>query len=35
MRRAFIVLAMTLFAVLFAGIVIEYTERQSLPPLAA
>jgi multicomponent Na+:H+ antiporter subunit B len=35
MRRAFIVLAVTLFAVLFAGIAIEYTERQSLPPLAA
>lgn len=35
MRRAFIVLAVALFAVLFAGIAIEYTERQSLPPLAA
>jgi multicomponent Na+:H+ antiporter subunit B len=35
MRRAFIVLAVTLFAVLFAGIAIEYTERQFLPPLAA
>jgi len=35
MRRAFILLAVALFAILFAGIAIEYTERQSLPPLAA
>jgi len=35
MRRAFIVLAVALFAILFAGIAIEYTERQFLPPLAA
>ena len=35
MRRAFIILAVALFALLFAGIAIEYTERQSLPPLAA
>ena len=35
MRRAFIVIAVTLFAVLFARIAIEYTERQFLPPLAA
>jgi multicomponent Na+:H+ antiporter subunit B len=35
MRRAFIVLAVLLFAVLFAEIAIDYVERQSLPPLAA
>jgi multicomponent Na+:H+ antiporter subunit B len=35
MRRAFIVLAVMLFAILFAGIAIDYVERQSLPPLAA
>jgi multicomponent Na+:H+ antiporter subunit B len=34
-RRAFAGLAVTLFAVLFACIAIDYTERQSLPPLAA
>ena len=30
-----LLLAVALFAILFAGIAIEYTERQSLPPLAA
>ena len=35
MRRVFVVLAVALFAVLFAGIAVSYTERQSLPPLAA
>jgi len=35
MRRAFVVLAVTLFALLFAGIVVDHTEQQSLPPLAA
>jgi len=35
MRRPLIILAVMLFAVLFAGIAIDYTERQSLPPLAA
>ena len=35
MRRPFIILAVMLFAALFAGIAIDYTERQSLPPLAA
>jgi multicomponent Na+:H+ antiporter subunit B len=35
MRRPFIILALTLFAVLFAGIAIDYTEQHSLPPLAA
>jgi multicomponent Na+:H+ antiporter subunit B len=35
MRRAFIVLALILFAILFAGIALDYVERQSLPPLAA
>jgi multicomponent Na+:H+ antiporter subunit B len=34
MRRPFIILALTLFAVLFVGIAIDYTERHSLPPLA-
>jgi multicomponent Na+:H+ antiporter subunit B len=35
MRRPFIILAVMLFAALFAGIAIDYTERQSLRPLAA
>jgi multicomponent Na+:H+ antiporter subunit B len=35
MRRPLIILAVMLFAVLFAGIAVDYTERQSLPPLAA
>jgi multicomponent Na+:H+ antiporter subunit B len=35
MRRALTILAVALFAVLFAGIAIDYTERQSLPTLAA
>jgi multicomponent Na+:H+ antiporter subunit B len=35
MRRLFIIMAVTLFALLFAGIAIDYTERHSLPPLAA
>jgi multicomponent Na+:H+ antiporter subunit B len=35
MRRPFIILAVTLFAFLFTGIAIDYTERHSLPPLAA
>src|SRR5258708_4681518 len=35
MWRPFIILALTLFAVLFAGIAIDYTEQHSLPPLAA
>jgi multicomponent Na+:H+ antiporter subunit B len=34
MRRPFIILVLTLFAVLFAGIAIDYTERHSLRPLA-
>jgi multicomponent Na+:H+ antiporter subunit B len=34
MRRGFITLAVTLFAVLFAGIAVDYAERNSLPPLA-
>src|SRR5271166_4749254 len=34
MRRPFIILAVTLFAVLFASIAIDYTERHSLRPLA-
>ena len=35
MQRAFITLVVALFAVLFAVIAIDYTERQTLPPLAA
>jgi multicomponent Na+:H+ antiporter subunit B len=35
MRRPFIILVVTLFAVLFANVAIDYTERHSLPPLAA
>src|SRR5262245_36240442 len=35
MRRAFIALAVILFAGIFAGIVIDYSERQSLPQVAA
>ena len=35
MQRAFTILVVTLFAVLFAGIAINYTEQQTLPPLAA
>jgi hypothetical protein len=34
MRRPFIILAVMLFAALFAGIAIDYTERHSLPPPA-
>jgi multicomponent Na+:H+ antiporter subunit B len=34
MRRPFIILVLMLFAVLFAGIAIDYTERHSLRPLA-
>jgi multicomponent Na+:H+ antiporter subunit B len=34
MRRPFIILVVTMFAFLFAGIAIDYTERRSLPPLA-
>lgn len=34
-QRAFTVLVVALFAVLFAGIALNYTEQQSLPPLAA
>jgi multicomponent Na+:H+ antiporter subunit B len=34
-RRVFAALAVTLFAALFAGIAVDYAERQSLPPLAA
>jgi multicomponent Na+:H+ antiporter subunit B len=34
MRLAFIVLAVALFGLLFAGISIEYAERQALTPLA-
>jgi multicomponent Na+:H+ antiporter subunit B len=34
MRRGFITLAVTLFAVLFAGIAVNYAERNSLPRLA-
>jgi multicomponent Na+:H+ antiporter subunit B len=34
-RRVFAILAVALFAVLFAGIALDYAERQSLPPLAA
>ncbi len=35
MQRAFAMLAVGLFAMLFAGIAISYTEQQTLPPLAA
>jgi multicomponent Na+:H+ antiporter subunit B len=35
MRRAFTILVVALFAVLFAGIAGNYTEQQALPPLAA
>jgi multicomponent Na+:H+ antiporter subunit B len=35
MRRRFIILVVTLFALLFAGIAIDYAERHSLRPLAA
>lgn len=35
MRRAFTILAVALFALLFAGIAIDYTEQQYLQPLAA
>jgi multicomponent Na+:H+ antiporter subunit B len=35
MRRPFIIMAVTLFALLFAGIAIDYAERNSLRPLAA
>ena len=35
MRRPFIIFAVVLFALLFAGIAVDYTERQSLRPLAA
>ena len=34
MRRPFIILAVTLFAALFTGIAIDYTEPHRLPPLA-
>jgi multicomponent Na+:H+ antiporter subunit B len=34
-RRTFNILVMALFALLFAGIAINYTEQQTLPPLAA
>ena len=33
-RRAAIVLAVALFGLVFAGIAVDYAERQSLPPLA-
>jgi multicomponent Na+:H+ antiporter subunit B len=33
-RRASIVLAVALFGVMFAGLAVDYTERQSLRPLA-
>lgn len=35
MRRPFMILVVTLFALLFAGIAIDYTELHSLRPLAA
>jgi len=35
MQRAFMALAVVLFAGIFAGIVIDYSERQSLPQVAA
>jgi multicomponent Na+:H+ antiporter subunit B len=34
-QRAFTSLVVALFAILFAGIVLDYTEQQALPPLAA
>jgi multicomponent Na+:H+ antiporter subunit B len=35
MRRAFTILVVALFAVLFGSIAINYAEQQTLPPLAA